>query len=164
MIRILFITPLASAAFAILALATLSPASAELLSPSRSTCTSLNCGTLNLPGRVNSHPAQPAIANHWVLQFEGKGNSCLRFHVTAESADLSMSVVGPDGAVFSNGNSGLASCSACPLVVVKSAMQGFYTVVVGAAAGVAKEATFTLRAGLYNAANSPNCSKPTKLR
>jgi hypothetical protein len=154
----------ATSVAALLVTATLTQASAELLSPSRSTCTSLNCGTLSLPGRINSHPASPAIANHWVMQFEGKGNSCLRFHVTTESADLSMSVVSPDGAVFSNSNSGLASCSNCPLVVVRSAKEGFYTVVVGAAAGLAKEATFTLRAGLYNAANSPNCSNPTKLR
>jgi hypothetical protein len=137
---------------------------ADPLALSRQTCTTLNCGALTLPGVINGHPTIPATATQWVGQFSGQASSCLRFQVTSTSPtrDLAMSVVAPDGTVFTNNNGGVAGCANCPKVVVGAAKNGFYTVVVAHAGALpAAETNFTLRAGLYNSRNAPNCNGPT---
>jgi len=134
------------------------PASAAQLVPQRQTCTTLNCNALELPGQINSHLGN--LANPWVAQFAGQANSCLRFHVTAQSRDLAMSVVAPDGTVFTN-NAGGAPCPACPRVVITAVSTGFYTVVINTTTGAPAEGTFTLRAGAYNNNNATNCANPT---
>jgi len=139
----------------------ITPAFADPLAPSPQTCTTLNCGALVIPGRINSHPTEPALANSWVGQFAGKASNCLRFHVTAESRDLAMTVVASNGTTFTNNNGGVAACTACPLVVVASPTAGFYTAVISSKGGTAAESTFSLKVGLYNSGNSPNCASPT---
>lgn len=147
-----------------LLLATATSLYAQQLSPPPQTCTTLNCGALSLPGRINGHPATPAIAIPWVTQIAGRANGCMRFQLTAESKNLAMSVVAPDGAVFTNDNGAVPACPSCPLVVVGAARNGFFTIVIGTANGLSAEASFTLSAGLYNTGNSPNCNNPTTPR
>jgi hypothetical protein len=139
-------------------------ASADPLILAKQTCTTLNCGTLSLPGILNGHPTVPPSATQWVGQFSGQAASCLRFQVVSasQSHDLAMSVVAPDGIVFTNNNGGVAPCTTCPKVVIAAAKNGYYTVIVAhAASGAGTETTFSLRAGLYNTANAPNCTGPT---
>lgn len=137
------------------------PASADALVPAPQTCTTVNCNALTLPGRINGHPATPAPANSWVGQFAGKPSNCLRFQVTSETRDLAMTVVAPGGAVFTNDNGGVAACTACPRVVIAATTSGFFTATVANKDGAGVDASFTLRVGLYNAGNSPNCASPT---
>ena len=146
---------------ATLALGLAAPAAADSLILTRQTCTTLNCGALALPARINAHPASPAIANSWVGQFSGSAASCLRFQVVSESTNLAMTVVGPQGTVYTNDNGGASACTQCPIVVVATALNGFYNVVVATRAGAGVEAAFTLRAGLYKSGNAPNCASPT---
>ena len=141
-------------------LATFGSAAADSLILTRQTCTTLNCGALSLPGRINSHPASPSLANSWVGHFSGAAASCLRFQVVSESRDLTMTVVAPGGTVFTNDNGG-AACTLCPRVVIATAANGFYTVVVANKNAAGAEANFGLRVGLYNTGNSPNCAAPT---
>ncbi|MCI0467047.1 MAG: hypothetical protein L0Y57_08590 [Beijerinckiaceae bacterium] len=140
----------------------LSPVLADPLRLVPQTCTTLNCDSLLLPGRTNPHettvPAASGVG--WVAQVAGISGNCLRLHVTGQSADLAMSVVAPNGVVFTNDNGGVASCPACPRVVVAASRTGVYTLVLNNPAGAATQHTFTLRAGLYNAGN-PNCAAPT---
>ena len=137
------------------------PAAADPLTLTRQTCTTLNCGSLSLVGRINAHPTSPAIANSWVGQFAAAASSCLRFHVTAETRDLAMTVVSRNGTVYTNDAGGVASCAACPRVVVGAAINSIYTVVVSDTLGAGIDSSFTMRVGLYNAGNSPNCLAPT---
>lgn len=141
------------------------PSIADPLALPRQTCTTLNCGSLLLRGRINAHPSPPAfpaaIANSWVGQFAGVAASCLRFQVVAESRDLAMTVVAPNGTVFTNDSGGAAACRACPRVVVATAAKGFYTVAISNRNGAGLETSFTLRVGLFNAGNAPNCTGPT---
>ena len=131
------------------------------LAPGQQTCTTLNCGSLNLPGRINGHPTSPAIANPWVGQIGALAGGCMRFHVITQAHDLAMSVVAPNGQVFTNDSGGVAACPACPRVVVANSQNGYYTVVISQRSGVAVEANFLLRAGFYSSGNAPNCSSPT---
>ncbi|MCI0466085.1 MAG: hypothetical protein L0Y57_03625 [Beijerinckiaceae bacterium] len=129
------------------------------------TCTTINCDSLLLRGRINPHETTfpSASGAGWVAQLTGISGNCLRLHVTNESADLAMSVVAPDGVVFTNDNGGVAACHACPRVVVAASKTGVYTLVVNNPAGsggAADHETFVVRAGLYNAGN-PNCAPPT---
>lgn len=137
------------------------PAAADSLILAPQTCTTLNCGALTLPGRINGHPASPAIANTWNAQFAGQASSCLRFQLTSETTNLAMTVVGPQGTVYTNDNGGAVACTQCPIVVVGAAVSGFYNVVIATRAGTGVEAAFTLRAGLYNSGNAPNCTGAT---
>jgi hypothetical protein len=138
-----------------------SPAFADPLVPTLQSCTTLNCGSLALPGRINAHPPNPKLANSWVGQFPGHAASCLRFQVVTENRDLAMTVVAPNGTVFTNDNGGVAACTACPRVVVAATTNGFYTLVVSNKGGVGLESSFQLRVGLYNSGNAPNCNAPT---
>jgi hypothetical protein len=71
-------------------------------------------------------------------------------------------VVAPGGNVFTNDAGGVAACPTCPRVVVASTNNAFYTVVIAKRpAPQAQEASFTLRVGLYNSGNAPNCASPT---
>jgi hypothetical protein len=141
-----------------------SVASADALLLGKHTCTTLNCGALSLPGIINGHPTTPPSAAQWVGQFSSQSASCLRFQVVSasQSRDLAMSVVAPDGTVFTDNNGGVTPCTTCPKVVVATAKNGYYTVIIAHAAGLpATETTFSLRAGLYNTGNLPNCGSPT---
>ena len=138
----------------------LGPVLADPIVPLPQTCATLNCNSLLLPGRTNPHPEVPALSSGWVVQVVGVSGSCLRLHVVAQQADFAMSVVAPDGVVFTNDTGGVAPCPACPRVVVAASRTGAYTVVLNNRTGAATEAAFQLRAGLYNTGN-PNCAAPT---
>jgi hypothetical protein len=75
-----------------------------------------------------------------------------------ETRDLTMTVVAPNGTVFTNDNGGVPACTACPRVVVGSAANGFYTVVIANKGAVTAEANFGLKVGLYNTGNRLNCA------
>ncbi len=143
----------------------LGPAVADPLLLLIQSCTTLNCGSLLLSGRTNPHettiPAAWSVG--WVAQVAANftfSASCLRLHVVTQTADLAMSVVAPNGVVFTNDAGGVAACPACPRVVVASLRPGVYTVVLNNRTGAAIEAAFSLRAGRYNFGN-PNCANPT---
>ena len=137
-------------------------ATADPLAPSPLACTTLNCGAISLPGRLNGHP--PGLGNQWITQIAGTAGNCLRLDVTSESQDLAMSAVAPSGVVFTNDNGGSPTCANCPRVVVAAAANGFYTVVIAQRSGANVEAGFVLKVGLYKAGNRPNCVNPTKAR
>lgn len=71
-----------------------------------------------------------------------------------------MTVIGPDGTLYSNDNGAVAPCANCPKVVISALKNGVYTVVLGHRTGLPVEAAFDLRAGRY-AASSINCAAPT---
>lgn len=139
-----------------------SAASAQSLDTVGSTpqkCTTLNCKSLEQTGQLNGYGGN---TNPWVelLAKSPGGTNCLRVDVTQQSTDLAMSVVGPDGTVYTNDDGG--TCSLCPRVVVpRTAIGGIYTVVIGRFDGTAVEATFTLNSGKYKPASNPNCANPT---
>lgn len=152
---------LAAAALVLAGALSVGESAADPLVPARQTCTTLNCGTLALPARINAHPASPALANTWVGQFAGQTASCFRFHVTTETRNLAMTVVAPNGVVFTNDDGGVPACRGCPRVVIATVLNGYYTVTISNRDGAAAETFFGLRVGLYNSGNSPNCASPT---
>jgi hypothetical protein len=122
-------------------------------------CTTLNCKSLQQTGQLNGYGGN---TNPWVelLAKSPGGTDCLRVDVTQQSTDLAMSVVGPDGTVYTDDDGG--SCSLCPRVVVpKTAIGGIYTVVIGRFDGSAIESSFTVNSGKYKPASNPNCANPT---
>ncbi|MFL5258239.1 MAG: hypothetical protein ACJ8AS_00685 [Hyphomicrobiales bacterium] len=122
-------------------------------------CTTLNCKSLQQTGQLNGYGGN---TNPWVeLLAKSPGRTdCLRIDVTQQSTDLAMSVVAPDGTVYTDDDGG--SCSLCPRVVVpKSAIGGIYTVVIGRYDGSAIESSFTVNSGKYKPASNPNCANPT---
>jgi hypothetical protein len=124
-------------------------------------CTTANCEGLLIQGRTNSNGA---ISNPWVAQVwaASGGNFCARLRVVKQSANLEMSVVGPDGTIYTANNNGGAACPACPRVVIKPvALRGVYTVVINTADGAPAEATFQLQMGQYPIANV-NCNNNTQ--
>lgn len=123
------------------------------------TCTTLNCGSKVIEARINS---QGADANPWVGQFwtEAGDTHCARLEITKHSRNTAMSVISPDGRVYTSDDGG-GTCGICPRVVIRPAgLRGVYTVVVNQFAGAAVEATFSLNVSQYNLSN-PNCSSPT---
>ena len=159
--RMLALPPLLFAALAAIAAANGSPAQAYQLEPPTLTCTALNCSALTLVGRLNGHSSiDGVLSNAWVGQFAGRTSHCLRFDVADKTANLAMSVVGPEGAVFSNATGGSAACPDCPKVVVATSRVGVYTVVIAHQTATGLDARFTLKVGAYTAGN-PNCAAAT---
>lgn len=136
------------------------PAAGDSLTPPALNCTALNCSALVLSGRINSHPENPLIASTWVGKIEAVSGTCLRLQVVTQEADLAMTVVAPDGLVFTNDSGGAGGCPTCPRVVVAAPKFGVHTVVIGRSGGTATEASFDLRVGRYSSGN-PNCAQPT---
>jgi hypothetical protein len=136
-------------------------ATADTLVPAVKACKTRNCGALVLPGRINAHPEVPALSSPWVGEVAGAAGSCLRLEIVAQRTDLAMTVVGPDGRLFTSDDGGAATCVKCPRVVVGAARAGVYTIVVNTRTGLPAETDFDLRAGLYATGNA-NCAKPTK--
>ena len=123
------------------------------------TCTTLNCKAVEVTGRVNGFGGK---SNPWVGSFAASPLAkCLRLHIVGESADLEMSVVAPDGSIFTNDDPG-GTCPNCPRVVINPiSVQGYYTVVINFFSGQPVEAGFRLLVGQYKQATNPNCAGPT---
>ena len=139
-------------------------ATADTLEPPTRTCTTANCQALILNGRVNSQNSFDGIlTNAWVQQFVGSLGRCLRFDVTAESKNLAMTVVAPEGRVYTNLNKGNTACSQCPRVIVANSGRGVYTAVIASQGGIPRDVTFTLRVAAYNSGNA-NCTPATAPR
>jgi hypothetical protein len=119
---------------------------------------------LEVRGIINTHNnASGPIANPWVGLFNG-GNVCLRFEVVSQADDLAMSVVAPDGTVFTDDDSGSCanSTNRCPRVIVTNVTNtSAYTVVLNTFDGKATEANFVLQVGRYKPASNPNCIPAT---
>lgn len=148
------------AAGAVMALA--APPSAladDAVSMGVNTCTTLNCGSKVIEGRIN---AQATVSNPWVGQFWAAAGSsyCARFQIDRQTLDTEMSVIGPDGQVYTSDNYGQA-CSKCPRVVISPvSLRGVYTVVINHVFGAAVEGSFRLRVSQYNLSNT-HCNNPT---
>lgn len=128
------------------------------------TCTKVNCQAVAVAGQVNG--LESGVSNPWVGTFLGKRGTppdgrCIRFDVHSATADLEMTVVAPDGQLFTNDDKGGSTCPSCPRVVVATVNDdGFYTVVINHWAGTSIEAGFNLRVRSYPAGNI-NCNGPT---
>jgi hypothetical protein len=139
-----------------------SPAFAQSLDTfglDRQTCTGINCKALVVEGQIN---ALGATSNPWVALYPKSldAKDCLRLEVTAQNADLALTVVAPDGTVYKNDNGG--SCALCPRVVIpRNAIGGAHTVIINQVAGAATTGSFVLRVGKYKPAANPNCANPT---
>jgi hypothetical protein len=85
---------------------------------------------------------------------------CLRFEITDSDEDLAMTVVAPNGSVFTDDDSG--TCPHCPRVVIASKDSGAYTVILNHFSGTPIETGFLLKAGRYVKAKNVNCASPTQ--
>ncbi|MGQ0484926.1 MAG: hypothetical protein ACT4SY_06200 [Hyphomicrobiales bacterium] len=124
------------------------------------TCTTLNCGSKIIDARIN---AQATAANPWVgLFWAAAGSSyCTRLQIDQQTLDTEMSVVAPDGRVYTSDDGGGTVCSTCPRVVISPvSLRGVYTVVINQFFGAAVEGRFRLRVSQYNLGN-PHCNNPT---
>jgi hypothetical protein len=158
--------PLIAAAAASVALWVQSPAIAQSLDPivpSVEKCKQIGCNDSALiTGRINGFGT---LSNPWVGLFAAGDPAehrpeCLRVEVEQSNADLAITVIAPDGAVFTDDDSG--SCSRCPLVVIDGIVQNAaFTVVVNSFSGSPIEENFVLRVGRYRPAGNPNCANPT---
>jgi hypothetical protein len=141
----------------LIALASAAHAS-RVFDPSLDPCTTVNCSSETISGTVGSLGAQPLS---WTLQIFAQAQQCMRLEVTAESVDLLTVAVAPNGTIFRNDDSGLATCPNCPLVQIGNTPNvGWYTVQVMQFAGGGAFSNFTLRYGVYPL-NNPNCAAPT---
>jgi hypothetical protein len=158
--------PVIAAAAASVALWAQSPAIAQSLDPivpSVEKCKQIGCNDSALiTGRINGFGT---LSNPWVGLFAagdpaGHRAECLRVEVEQSNADLALTVIAPDGAVFTDDDSG--SCSRCPLVVIDNILENAaFTVVVNGFSGTPVEENFVLRVGRYRPAGNPNCANPT---
>ncbi len=125
------------------------------------TCTTLNCGSEIIVGRFN---AQGTASNPWVglLWLEAGSSYCARLQIDKQSLNTEMSVVSPNGSVYTSDNYvGTCPSGTCPRVVINPvSLRGAYTVVINQYLGVGVEGGFRLRVSQYNLGN-PNCGNPT---
>jgi hypothetical protein len=158
--------PIFAAAFVAVALGADSPVGAQSLDaivPTVEKCTHIGCNDATvLTGRLNGYGS---LSNPWVGLFAGGSDTgtnpeCLRLEVTKTSADVAMTVVAPDGTVYTDDDSG--SCTRCPLVVIPNIGKSrVYTVVINHYAATPTEIGFDLQVGRYKPASNPNCANPT---
>jgi hypothetical protein len=150
---------------AALVLALLSaPAGAGPIDLPAPTCTTENCQSLQLLGRVNGHTAGASvIPNVWIGQFAGKAGHCLRLDVTEGQRNLAMTVVEADADLFTSVNKNSGTCPTCPRVIVAASRPSVYTAIVANQSGLGSDFRFTLQAVTYPIGN-PNCSPATPRR
>ncbi len=131
-------------------------ASTELFDDTVSSCTTANCSSIRLPGTLMSYPPS---AGNWVANVFALPGECLRLDVSAQTADLEMVVVAPNGTVYRNDDR--SATNDRPLVKIASAPRdGWYTVHLAHYNGDAVNADFILLYGRYPGGN-PNCSGGT---
>jgi hypothetical protein len=120
-------------------------------------CNTINCGSQTIKAAVNGGAV---ASNPWVGVFRVAGAKCLRLDIVASDQDLAMTVVAPNGAVFTDDDSG--TCSHCPRVVIPTTDDGAYTVILNHFSGTTVESGFTLMAGRYVKTRNVNCASPTQ--
>jgi hypothetical protein len=130
------------------------------------TCTTLNCGSLLIEGRVLTYRAgdgagAPTDPLPWSAMVYADAGECLRLHVVDESADLAMVVTDSRGdAVYRSDDPG-GVCPLCPIVKIDpAAWGGWLAVVISSPLVIPTDVSFKLRIGRYNGGN-PNCAGPT---
>jgi hypothetical protein len=117
------------------------------------TCTGTNCGSQPVRGVISGFGA---LGNPWNGQFILSSSSCARFDVVSQTSDLEMTVVSPDGRMFTNDDFG----DLTPRVVIASPSSGVHTVVLNSFTGGGIDADFHMKMAQYNFGN-PNCASPT---
>ena len=127
----------------------------NLFDPSVSGSGVINNSAIQLDGSILSFGPS---AGAWTVDvFAGVGE-CIRLAVTAQAADLELTVIAPNGTVYRNDDGG---GSLRPLVKIASAPNnGWYTVHASSFSGAPVEGNFTLLYGRYSAGNA-NCGTPT---
>lgn len=121
-----------------------------------SSCGTINCSSLTIPGSVFSF--NNVSANPWVANLFAAPGECVRLEVTSQEADLEMVVVAPNGSVFRDDDGGTGTQ---PLVKIASAPNdGWYTVHLASFSGSAIGANFVLLYGRYTSGNA-NCDGAT---
>ncbi len=135
-----------------------------IFDPSPSACTTANCSSIRIDGKVIADNRSPAIAQPWVIELFANSGTCLRIQVTAQTTDLEAVLIAPDGTVYRNDDGG-GACPTCPLIKVDPTPdRGWYTLQISHFAGDPVEANFTLQYALYtpsSPAGNPNCFSPT---
>ena len=117
-----------------------------------STCATINCSSLRIPGTVLSFAPS---AGNWDINVFAAAGECVRLDVISQATDLEMVVVAPNGTVFRNDDRVIGDLR--PLVKIdRSPNNGWYTVHLAQFAGSAVNANLVLLYGRYNSGNI-NC-------
>lgn len=151
----------AGAASALLALS-IEPAMAgsRIWDNTSSTCGSINCSSLTIPGTVTN----PASNNDpFEIQVYAAANQCLRLEVTqsVQNIDLEMVVRAPNGSIYRNDDGSGGGVFANPVVKINGTPNaGWYSVSINHWLGTASYADFVMLYGRYNV-NNINCSGAT---
>ena len=133
-------------------------AGTEIFDDTVSTCTSMNCSSLRIPGSILNHV--DVSPKPWVAQLFKEVTDCMRLDVVSQDADLEIVAIAPDGTMYRNDDR-VPGSDLRPLVKIASGTaKGWYTVHIGVFNGDRLEPNFTLLYGRYSAGN-PNCSTST---
>ncbi len=134
----------------------LSAAQTNIFDDSVSTCTTINCSSLRIPGTVLSFGRS---AGNFDINVFAAAGECVRLDVISQRTDLEMVVVAPNGTVFRNDDRTTSDLR--PLIkMTPTSDNGWYTVHLAQFSGRAVDANFVLLYGRYNAGN-PNCASAT---
>lgn len=127
-----------------------------------SACNSLNCGATVLRANVLTSSSPGAGVDPFIIQVQGGQSACTRLDVTAQTADMEIVVVAPNGTVWRNDD---RPGSLRPLVVFPSSLPGWYTVQIslwnGATGSPGVHYDATLAYGRYLGGANVNCANPT---
>ncbi len=134
-------------------------------------CTTLNCGATLLHANITSSLSNPGgSVEPFIIQVHSSPQYCLRLDVVGQTtaaggpADLEMVLVSPDGSVWRNDNR--SASDQRPLIVVpRPPSQGWYTVHISLARGVAVPPGSHFNADLaysrYTSPTNPKCRPAT---
>jgi hypothetical protein len=142
------------------------PAQANNLFDGHDTCTTINCGTLAIEGRILTYRdanGTPTAALPWSGMVYAAEGECLRLDIVARFGTTGPLLIQVQGPSFHRYNTYHVSpsCSSCPLVKVDPAPHsGWYSIVVRPVGGSWNDASFRLHIGRYNSGN-PNCASPS---
>ncbi|MCI0466091.1 MAG: hypothetical protein L0Y57_03660 [Beijerinckiaceae bacterium] len=141
-----------------------SQAATEIWDPTLSSCTGLNCSSVQIAGIVPNYDGY--ITQRWQIGVYASGGECLRVDETQMFAnppgplpDDEMVVVAPNGDVYRNDN----FSSLRPRVAFIAPVTGFYYVSIAQVSGrAAPEHDIFVAYGRYPSGN-PNCANPTSV-
>lgn len=150
----------AGAAFALVASFEPAMAGSRIWDNSVSSCASVNCSSLIIPGTVTN----PASNNDpFEIQVYASAGQCLRLEVTqsVQGVDLEMVVRAPNGSIYRNDDGSGGGVFANPLVKINSTPNtGWYSVSINHWNGTPSYADFVMAYGRYPV-NNVNCNAPT---